>query len=161
MKKLFIQFTFGAISGIFILSSFTAQAENQNRKQPADYSEPSSLVSSTPPTTKSIPLVNYAYFEQLVTQVKQVRNSRLVSLNHFLSEGNKSNKVILDTRLKAMYDLKHVKGAIHLNFSDFTTANLTAFLLCTLASKLIFTFIATIIFMILKGLKSIFKIKHL
>jgi hypothetical protein len=34
------------------------------------------------------------------------------------------NTIILDTRSKEMYDAKHIKGAIHLNFSDFTQINL-------------------------------------
>jgi hypothetical protein len=32
--------------------------------------------------------------------------------------------VVLDTRSDSMYRAKHIKGAIHLNFSDFTQANL-------------------------------------
>jgi hypothetical protein len=36
------------------------------------------------------------------------------------------NVVILDTRSKEMYDAKHIEGAIHLNFSDFTQENLEA-----------------------------------
>lgn len=70
------------------------------------------------------PLVNYDYFEDLVKEVKSQRAQKLVNLNTFLREGNKAEKVILDTRSKAMYDQKHVKGAIHLNFSDFTQGSL-------------------------------------
>ncbi|HNB99804.1 MAG TPA: rhodanese-like domain-containing protein, partial [Leptospiraceae bacterium] len=32
--------------------------------------------------------------------------------------------IILDTRSPAMYKSKHIKGAVHLNFSDFTQRNL-------------------------------------
>ncbi len=73
---------------------------------------------------KKAPLVNYDFFEELVSEVKNHRAKRLVSLETFLKESKKSGSVILDTRSKAMYDLKHVKGAIHLNFSDFTQAEL-------------------------------------
>ncbi len=70
------------------------------------------------------PLVNYDYFEALVAEVKNHRAERLVSLETFLAKAPKQNKVILDTRSKAMYDIKHVKGAIHLSFSDFTQGEL-------------------------------------
>ena len=36
--------------------------------------------------------------------------------------------IILDTRSKEMYDAKHLKGARHLNFSDFTQKNLAEIL---------------------------------
>jgi hypothetical protein len=120
MKKLIIQFAFGAICGIVILSSFAGQETNQQKNQPANLAAPEPVSSIVP----SVPLVNYDYFEQLVAAVKEVRNAHLVPLVRFLKEGNNPNKVILDTRSKAMYDLKHVKGAIHLNFSDFTAATL-------------------------------------
>lgn len=66
------------------------------------------------------PLVNYDYFEKLVAEVKDHRAKRLVTLETFLEQTKDQETVILDTRSKAMYDLKHVKGAIHLNFADFT-----------------------------------------
>ena len=57
-------------------------------------------------------------------EVKLHREHRLISLDTFLSKSKQSKTVILDTRSKEMYDLKHVKGAVHLNFSDFTQDNL-------------------------------------
>ena len=34
------------------------------------------------------------------------------------------NTIILDTRSEKMYKAKHIKGAVHLNFSDFTAGKL-------------------------------------
>lgn len=34
------------------------------------------------------------------------------------------NTLILDTRSKANYEIKHIKGAVHLNFSEMTTRDL-------------------------------------
>ncbi len=67
--------------------------------------------------------VDFDAYEKLVTEVKEHRKSRLVNLEKFLLMAKK-NVIILDTRSDAMYKSKHVKGAIHLNFSDFTQANL-------------------------------------
>lgn len=69
-------------------------------------------------------LVNYSYFKELVDEVEIHRSEHLITLDEFLKRSRRTNTVILDTRSKAMYDLKHVKGAIHLNFSDFTMQEL-------------------------------------
>jgi len=68
--------------------------------------------------------VSYSNFEKLVKEVKKHREERLLSFDEFLSKSQLNNVVILDTRSKAMYNSKHIKGAIHLNFSDFTQENL-------------------------------------
>ncbi|MFT5779629.1 MAG: hypothetical protein ACI837_002588 [Crocinitomicaceae bacterium] len=72
------------------------------------------------------PFVNYDQFEALVKEVREHRKERLLSMDDFNTMSKKENVFILDTRSKAMYDAKHIKGAIHLNFSDFTQANLDA-----------------------------------
>ncbi|MFT5779631.1 MAG: hypothetical protein ACI837_002590 [Crocinitomicaceae bacterium] len=70
------------------------------------------------------PFVNYDQFEALVKEVREHRKERLLPIDDFNAMSKKEDVVILDTRSKAMYDLKHIKGAVHLNFSDFTQANL-------------------------------------
>ena len=72
------------------------------------------------------PLVSFEDYENLMKKVKEHRKSRLVDLNTFNKMGTEADVYILDTRSKEMYDRKHVKGAIHLNFSDFTQENLDA-----------------------------------
>lgn len=66
------------------------------------------------------PFVDYSAFGQLVKQVEKHRAERLLSLDDFLNKSKEGNTIILDARSKAMYDLKHIKGAVHLNFADFT-----------------------------------------
>ncbi|WP_346880729.1 rhodanese-like domain-containing protein [uncultured Algibacter sp.] len=68
--------------------------------------------------------VSYSDFENLVNEVKAHRKKRLINLNAFIEKSKGRNTIILDTRSKEMYDKKHLKGAVHLNFSDFTQANL-------------------------------------
>lgn len=70
------------------------------------------------------PLVSFSDYEMLMAKVKEHRKTRLVDLDAFNQLSTDENVYILDTRSKEMYDRKHVKGAIHLNFSDFTQANL-------------------------------------
>ncbi|WP_300596740.1 rhodanese-like domain-containing protein [Niabella sp.] len=68
--------------------------------------------------------VDYDAFAQLVKEVKEHRQKRLVSLDAFLKLSEANGVVILDTRSDDMYQRKHIKGALHLNFADFTQANL-------------------------------------
>jgi len=68
--------------------------------------------------------VNYDSFLEISEEVRAYRESRLVSLHQFLDFMKDPETVLLDTRSKAAYDKKHLKGAIHLNFSDFTTEKL-------------------------------------
>jgi len=70
--------------------------------------------------------VNFQDYEKLVKQVKDVRSKNLISFNQLLEYQNQANTVVLDTRSKEMYDAKHIKGAINLPFTEFTTDNLRA-----------------------------------
>ena len=78
----------------------------------------SSFLSQTPS------LVDYDSYEKIVLEVKEHRAERLISTDEFVEMSKMDDVVILDTRSKAMYTAKHIKGAIHLNFSDFTQNNL-------------------------------------
>lgn len=68
--------------------------------------------------------VDFDAYENLVSEVKEHRKSRLLGLDDFIKASKQKNVLIIDTRSDEMYNNKHIKGAIHLNFSDFTQANL-------------------------------------
>jgi Rhodanese-like domain len=68
--------------------------------------------------------VNFDDYEKLTNEVNLYRKNRLIDWATFNTYSKESNTIILDTRSKEMYDRKHLKGAIHLNFSDFTQENL-------------------------------------
>lgn len=68
--------------------------------------------------------VDFDRFLALANEVRDHREERMVSMETFNKMAKDKNTIILDTRSKAMYDAKHIKGAIHLNFSDFTQTNL-------------------------------------
>ena len=69
-------------------------------------------------------LVDYNDFSTLVADVEKHRADRLVSLDVFLKMSKEHNVVILDTRSDFRFNRKHLKGAIHLDFTDFTQTNL-------------------------------------
>lgn len=83
-----------------------------------------SAYSQTPVVPQPSYLVNYDDYENLVKEVKEYRSKRLIFADSFHKLSQDSGVVILDTRSDSMYKLKHIKGAIHLNFSDFTQSNL-------------------------------------
>jgi len=86
-------------------------------------STPMSLLSQE---NKELPKskVDYDSFLEISEEVRTYRTSRLVSLHQFLDFMKEPGTILLDTRSKKAYDKKHLKGAIHLNFSDFTTEKL-------------------------------------
>jgi len=68
--------------------------------------------------------VSFDDFKALVNEVEVHRAERLIKLNDFLAMSEQENVVILDTRSDSRYNRKHIKGAIHLDFTDFTQENL-------------------------------------
>lgn len=68
--------------------------------------------------------VDYDFFEETSAKAKIHRQDRLVDFAKFMGFSYEENTIILDTRSKAMYDRMHIKGAVHLNFSDFNITSL-------------------------------------
>ena len=69
-------------------------------------------------------LIDYSSFSRLVSEVNGIREGKLIDIDTFLAYSKEENTIILDTRSEAMYKAKHLKGAVHLNFSDFSSAKL-------------------------------------
>ncbi|MES2514254.1 MAG: rhodanese-like domain-containing protein [Bacteroidota bacterium] len=69
-------------------------------------------------------LVDFDAYETLVGEVKQHRKNHMLNASEFVATSIQEKVIILDTRSDSMYAAAHVKGAIHLNFSDFTQDNL-------------------------------------
>jgi hypothetical protein len=70
------------------------------------------------------PQIRFDQFLLLSEKVQKDRKSRLVDVERFLEMAAEENTIILDTRSKAAFDQIHIKGAVHLNFSDFTNKKL-------------------------------------
>lgn len=68
--------------------------------------------------------VDFDAYEKLIAEVKNHRKDRLINVEAFIRMSKDNNAIILDTRSDSMFRNKHIKGAVHLNFSDFTQSNL-------------------------------------
>ncbi|WP_378181848.1 rhodanese-like domain-containing protein [Aquimarina sp. SS2-1] len=68
--------------------------------------------------------VDYNSFLEISEEVLKYRETRLIPLDTFLNFNKDPETILLDTRSEAAYKLKHLEGAVHLNFSDFTEEKL-------------------------------------
>lgn len=69
-------------------------------------------------------LVDFSQFSKLSLEASQLRSKRLVKWEKFQEIADRPGTIILDTRSKKAFDQVHLKGAVHLNFSDFTEEKL-------------------------------------
>lgn len=81
---------------------------------------------AAPKVQSSTPLeqIDYQGFFHLTGEVGRIRTSRLLKEKDFVTMMQKEGTMVLDTRSKKAYDGLHIKGAVHLNFSDFTEEKL-------------------------------------
>jgi len=70
------------------------------------------------------PFVSFEDYETLMAEVKDHRKARLLDLNDFIEMAKQEDVIILDARSNTMYTSKHIKGAVNLNFSEFTQETL-------------------------------------
>lgn len=68
--------------------------------------------------------VDYVGFLNVSSEAYQYRKDRLINSREFIEMSKAKNTIILDTRSKEAYNQRHIKDAIHLNFSDFTKEKL-------------------------------------
>lgn len=100
------------LAGSFFITGIAySQTSNQTKKMAGKEHYPKALV-------------DYEDFKNLVSQLEEQREKRLISLDVFLKMSKEENVVILDSRSDFRFNRKHLKGAIHLDFTDFTQDNL-------------------------------------
>lgn len=87
-----------------------------------DADDPFESNAAVPPN----PQIDYDGFVEMAASERDERAKRRVPLEKFLEMSGEPNTIILDTRSKAAFDAAHLKGAVHLNFSDFTTPKLAS-----------------------------------
>ncbi|MBL0683652.1 rhodanese-like domain-containing protein [Aquimarina mytili] len=68
--------------------------------------------------------VDYTSFLELSEEILDYRQERLIPLETFLEYASEENTIVLDTRSETAFKQKHLKGAMHINFSDFTDKKL-------------------------------------
>lgn len=68
--------------------------------------------------------VSFEDFKELVAAVEPHRATRLIDFTTFLKKSKEPNVIILDSRSAFRFERIHLKGAVHLAFTDFTQDNL-------------------------------------
>ncbi|MBT9547785.1 MAG: rhodanese-like domain-containing protein [Candidatus Sericytochromatia bacterium] len=68
--------------------------------------------------------VDYPGFVDLSQEAGEYRKQRLVAIETFMKMAEDPQTMILDARSESAYRRKHIKGAININFSDFSVEGL-------------------------------------
>lgn len=68
--------------------------------------------------------VDYNGFSNITREVSDYRKARLVTFDKFNAMSREKGTIILDTRSASAFKGLHIKGAVHVNFSDFTASKL-------------------------------------
>jgi hypothetical protein len=114
MQKLILVFYLACLSCLTCCSS----TYSNERETPLSLSQRNSTNLSTTNT------IDYKGFRQLTQTLDPYRQKRLIAIGDFVQMMEEENTMVLDTRSRAAYDDIHLKGAVHLNFSDFTADKL-------------------------------------
>ena len=64
--------------------------------------------------------IDYPAFNQISQEAYVYRKDRRVPITRFIKMANEKETLILETRSTSAYRKKHLKGSVHLHFSDFT-----------------------------------------
>lgn len=78
------------------------------------------------PAEEVNPRIDYSGFVRVTTELEPVREKNRVDEDEFLRLAGEPGTVVLDTRSREKFEKLHVKGAVHLNFSDFSEESLAA-----------------------------------
>ena len=70
--------------------------------------------------------IDFAGFAALIDQLEPLREARRISEAEFIEMAEDADTIVLDARSAAQYDALHIKGAVHLNFSDISSDSLAA-----------------------------------
>ncbi len=69
-------------------------------------------------------LVDYRGFQSTTSEVYLHRQKHLLTADEFVAKASEVGVLILDTRSASAFKRIHMKGAMHINFSDFTAQKL-------------------------------------
>ena len=82
--------------------------------------------------------IDFTGFANLTSQLEPLRETYRISEEEFIEMARDADTIILDTRSAAKYAEMHIKGAVHLNFSDITSDTLAAIIPSTTTRVLIY-----------------------
>lgn len=106
MRKIILATTIAAAMGMFVVGTILTAEEDVTQ------------------LTSENPQIDYQGFLKQVQEVAKVREKRRISEDEFLRMMDDPETVVLDARSKRMYDLLHVKGAVHISLPDMTAEDL-------------------------------------
>lgn len=106
MRKVILATTIAAAMGMFVVGTILTAEEDVTQ------------------LTSENPQIDYQGFLKQVQEVAKVREKRRISEDEFLRMMDDPETVVLDARSKRMYDLLHVKGAVHISLPDMTAEDL-------------------------------------
>jgi 3-mercaptopyruvate sulfurtransferase SseA len=69
-------------------------------------------------------LIDYKEFQKIVATSASERESHRLTEPQFIEAMADKNAVLLDARSSSKYDLRHIRGAVNLPFTDFTAGTL-------------------------------------
>jgi hypothetical protein len=72
------------------------------------------------------PLIDYAGFQQLTSEVSSYRSTRLIGWTEFERAAKRKGSLVLDARSADACAAGHIRGAVNLPFTDFTAASLAS-----------------------------------
>jgi phage shock protein E len=72
------------------------------------------------------PLIDYAGFEKVVLSSEKERESHRLTEDAFIAAMADPSVVVLDARTAMRYQMRHIKGAINLPFTEFAAGPLTS-----------------------------------
>jgi len=82
--------------------------------------------------------IDFVGFATLTSQLEPLREAYRISEAEFIEMSKDEDTIVLDTRSAAKYAERHIKGAVHLNFSDITSDTLAAIVPTTTTRILIY-----------------------
>ncbi len=71
-------------------------------------------------------LIDYQAFQKIVVESGPERESKRLTETDFLNMLVKGDVILLDARSSSRYQLRHIKGAVNLPFTEFTEATLAS-----------------------------------
>jgi len=88
------------------------------------------MTGTSSPAQDSIPnpLIDYKGFQKIVDTSDKERESHRLSEDAFVTMMNENSVVVLDARRVSKYNLRHIRGAVNLPFTDFTATSLAGVL---------------------------------
>lgn len=110
------------LATLWIVYSCLALMDEQAVRSPQSNQRQQARVKIALPPSR----VDFAGFLKDSSDVEQFRAERLIDIDTFLRMAQDTKTILLDTRSKAAFDKKHLWGAVHLNFSDFTPDKLAS-----------------------------------